>query len=209
MPAGSALCAQLTQAGAQGFVDAPAKPEALKAAAAANELPSLDFTQAPAAVLAAPERMAELQQTRLLDSPPEASFDMLTRLATKLLGTRTALMTLIDKDRQFFKSQTGLGEPWATARQTRLSHSFCQWVVSGREELVVKDATQHPMLRKNLAIQDLGVVAYAGVPVHGKNGEAVGSFCAIDSSPREWSEDDLSTLRQLASEAERLLAAAA
>ena len=207
-PPKSPLRAELLDGGAQDCIDAPATAEAIKAAADGSVLPSLDFTQAPAPVLGAPPRMAELKETKLLDSPVEPRFDMLTKLAAKLLGTPTALLTLVDRDRQFFKSHTGLKEPWAGARQTRLSHSFCQWVVSGREDLVISDATRHPVLKKNLAIKDLGVVAYAGVPLYGKGGEALGSFCAIDSAPREWSEKDLSILRDLADQAQALMSAA-
>jgi CheY-like chemotaxis protein len=207
-PPKSPLRAGMLGAGAQQCIDAPATAEAVKAAVEANQLPSLDFTQAPAAALEAPARLAELKRSGLLDSAAETQFDLLTRLAAKLLGASTALMTLVDRDRQFFKSQTGLKEPWAGARQTRLSHSFCQWVVSGKEDLVINDATSHPVLKKNLAIRDLGVVAYAGVPLYGKGGEALGSFCAIDSSPREWSEKDLSILRELAGQAQALIRAA-
>ena len=154
--------------------------------------------QAPAEIIADPKRVTALKETGLLDSPPQASYDQLAELASRLLGVPTALMSLVDKDRQFFKSQVGLALPWAAARQTRLSHSFCQWVVSGQEDVVIEDARTHPVLRSNLAIKDLGVIAYAGVPVHARAGEAIGSLCAIDSKPRRWSEDDLATLQDLA-----------
>ena len=189
---------ELMAAGAQECLGNPVDPEALDAAIARHRMQELDFTEAPAAVLGDKARMAELKATGLLDTPPETSFDRLTRLASKLLKAPTALMSLVDKDRQFFKSQVGMAEPYATQRQTRLSHSFCQWVVSGQEALVVPDARQHPVLKSNLAIKDMGVVAYAGVPLSGRTGQAIGSFCAIDSRAREWSEDDLATLRDLA-----------
>lgn len=196
--AGDAARAVMMDAGAQDCVEQPVSAQALLAAIGRHLKQSLDFTQAPAEVLAAPERMAELNETGLLDSPPQESFDLLTRLTAKLLGAPVALVTLVDKDRQFFKSQTGLAEPWAGARQTRLSHSFCQWVVSGKEEVVVSNANNHPTLKNNLAIKDLRVIAYAGVPICGRSGQAIGSFCVIDSNPRDWSEAELSLLRDLA-----------
>jgi GAF domain-containing protein len=70
-------------------------------------------------------------------------------------------------------------------------------VVSGREQLIVEDARVHPVLKSNLAIKDLGVIAYAGVPVS-TAGETLGSLCAIDSKPRTWSGEDLETLHDLA-----------
>jgi len=193
----AAACAELLDAGAQECVD-PSDSDALHAALERQERESLDFTQAPAQVIADPARMSALEETRLLDSPREASFDRLTRLVTRLIGAPTALVTLVDRDRQFFKSQAGLAEPWATERQTALTHSFCQWVVSGDEALCVADAREHPVLRSNLAIRQLGVTAYAGMPLHGRDGHAIGSICAIDGAPRAWSEDDLATLRDLA-----------
>jgi len=189
---------QMLAAGAQECVAQREGANVLQAAIGRHLLQSLDFTQAPAEVIADPKRLAALKETGLLDSPQDASFDQLAQLASRLLAVPTALMSFVDKDRQFFKSQVGLAHPWAAARQTRLSHSFCQWVVSGQEEVVIEDARVHPVLRSNLAIKDLGVIAYAGVPVHAKAGEAIGSLCAIDSKPHIWSEDDLATLQDLA-----------
>src|SRR4028118_1712752 len=111
-----------------------------------------------------PTRLLALQRTGLLDSPAEDCFDRLTRLAAKVLRTPMALVSLVDADRQFFKSCVGLPEPWASARQTPLSHSFCQHAVASREPLVVEDARQHPLVKDNLAVRDPGVAASPGAP---------------------------------------------
>src|SRR4028118_1165164 len=129
-------------------------------------------------------RLLALHRTGLLDSPPEACFDRLTRLAAKVLRTPVALVSLVDADRQFFKSCVGLPQPWASARQTPLSRSFCQHVVSAADPLVIADAREHPLVRDNLAVADLGVVAYAGFPLVTGDGHVLGSFCAIDTKPR-------------------------
>ena len=189
---------ELLSAGAQECLKNPVDPAALQEAIERHRLQELDFTEAPREILRDKPRLADLNAAKLLDTPAEESFDRLTRLASKLLRVPTALMSLVDKDRQFFKSQVGLREPWAKERQTRLSHSFCQWVVSGKEALIVPDATEHPVLKSNLAIRDMGVVAYAGVPLSGRTGQAIGSFCAIDSKARQWSDEDMATLRDLA-----------
>lgn len=115
-------------------------------------------------------------------------------------------MSLVDGERQFFKSQVGLPEPWAAARQTPLSHSFCQWVVSGQENLVVDDAREHPALATHQAVRDLGVIAYAGVPLQAWHGEPIGSFCAIDLKAHAWTDDDVATLGDLARLAEACMA---
>ena len=115
---------ELMGAGAQECLKNPVDPAALQEAIERHRMQDLDFTEAPKEVLRDKPRMADLKATKLLDTPAEESFDRLTRLASKLLRTPTALMSLVDKDRQFFKSQVGLGEPYAKDRQTRLSHSF-------------------------------------------------------------------------------------
>lgn len=154
--------------------------------------------QAPDEIIKDAERLDSLRKTGLLDSEPEECYDALTTLAAKLLNAPTALMSLVDHDRQFFKSQYGLGQPWSTARQTPLSHSFCQWVVSSDNELVVDDAREHAILSENGAVHDLGVIAYIGVPLAIDREHPVGSFCTLDSSPHEWTETDLETLQDMA-----------
>ena len=153
------------------------------------------------ATLADPARLAALEATALLDTPAEAAFDRLTRLASRLLGAPVALVSLVAEDRQFFKSCIGLPEPWASSRETGLSHSFCQHAVELREPLVISDAREHPLVRDNAAIQDLGVIAYAGIPLVTGDGHVLGSFCVIDHRPRDWRADEIATLRDLAAAA--------
>ena len=150
------------------------------------------------AALRDPERLRALRETGLLDSPQEESFDRLTTLAADMIGAPVALVSLVDEDRQFFKSCVGLPEPWADRRETPLSHSFCQHAVVAREPLVVEDARVHPVLHDNLAIRDLGVVAYLGIPLIDHRGNALGSLCVIDAQPRAWSDADVRVMRDVA-----------
>ncbi len=143
-------------------------------------------------------RLEALRATRLLDSAPEDTFDRLTRLATRLLGVPVALISLVDRDRQFFKSQQGLPEPWASARETPLTHSFCQHVAATGLPLVISDSAQNLLVAENLARRDLGVVAYLGVPLTATGDLVLGSFCAVDSVAREWSAEDVATMTDLA-----------
>jgi hypothetical protein len=80
-------------------------------------------------------RLAALQRTNLLDSPPEEAFDRLTRLASKILHVPVSLVSLVDHERQYFKSVVGPDDPWATLRETPLSHSLCQHVVASASRL--------------------------------------------------------------------------
>jgi GAF domain-containing protein len=145
-----------------------------------------------------PERLTALHDSLLLDSPPEESFDRLTRLTATVLNVPMAMVSLVDRDRQFFKSCLGLPEPWASQRQTPLSHSFCRHVVESRRPLVVSDAREHPMLRDNPAIRDLGVIAYAGAPLITPDGHVLGTVCAIDHQPRHWTPEQVEILCNLA-----------
>lgn len=94
------------------------------------------------------KRLAALQSTGLLDTPPEEIFDRWTELASRVLKTPVVLMSLVDRDRQFFKSEVGLPEPWAEKRETPLSYSFCQYVAASNQPLVVTDARAHPLVRE-------------------------------------------------------------
>ena len=98
---------------------------------------------------------------------------------------------------------------WASRgppRATPLSHSFCQHVVISGQPLIVTDARHHPLVCDNLAIRDLGVIAYAGVPLLDPTGAVLGSLCAIDTAPRQWDDAALAILRDLAALAQTEIA---
>ncbi|MEP7288755.1 MAG: EAL domain-containing protein [Chloroflexota bacterium] len=143
-----------------------------------------------------PARLNALWQLDLLDTAPEPSFDRLTSLAARVLNVPVVLVSLVDEHRQFFKSCVGLGEPVATKRETPLTHSFCQYVVTSGSPLIITDACQDPLLRDNLAIPDLGVIAYAGMPLITLEGQILGAFCVIDHIPRVWTADEIDTVRE-------------
>ena len=143
-------------------------------------------------------RISALYRLLLLDSPPEEAFDRVTRLLVKLVNVPVAQVTMVDADRQFYKSQVGMAEPWASKRGTPLSHSFCKYVVTSGKPFIVADARQNPLVAENPAIRDLGLIAYAGVPLRTTRGEILGSLCMIDSVVRIWTEDEISILNDLA-----------
>jgi signal transduction histidine kinase len=141
-----------------------------------------------------PRRLHAIDVLDLLSSTPSESLDRLTRLASHLLGSPVALVSIVDADRQFFKSHVGtLG-----IRETPLSYSFCQHVVTSGEPLIVDDCRADDLVKNNLAIEELNVAAYAGVPLVTTTGETLGSFCVIDTKPRHWTPEELEILDDLA-----------
>jgi PAS domain S-box-containing protein len=145
-----------------------------------------------------PERLAALERAAILDTASEQGFDELTRLACALCRAPVALVSLVDKDRQFFKSCIGLPEPYSSTRQTPLSHSFCKHAVMSGQALVIEDAREHPLVRDNPAIEHLGIIAYAGIPLRTREGHVLGTLCVIDRVPRKWNPEHIQLLEHLA-----------
>ncbi|HMN71339.1 MAG TPA: GAF domain-containing protein [Rhodoblastus sp.] len=148
--------------------------------------------------LAMPKRLEALKQSGLMDSEEEEDFNRVTRLARALLGCDICLVSFVDDRRQFFKSSQGLPDATRAARQTPLSHSFCQYVVASEQPLIVEDARADPRVADNPAVRDLNVISYLGMPILGPEGDALGSFCAIDGRPRAWSDADQAAMRDFA-----------
>ena len=112
------------------------------------------------------DRVAELHNLHLLDTPPEERFDRLTRIAQRLFGVPIALVSLIDHDRQWFKSSQGLD-----ARQTPRNISFCGHAILADGPLVVHDALLDPRFADNpLVTGPLAIRFYAGMPLLGPQG---------------------------------------
>jgi len=145
-----------------------------------------------------PARLAALQDTGLLDTGAEEAFDRFTRLASALLRAPTAVVTLVDAERQFFKSAVGLAEPAATDRQNGLAYSYCRYVVAAGEPLAASDTPAHPLLAASLGTTELGVRAYLGAPLRTGEGHVLGSLCVLDSAPHVWTARDRDRLLDLA-----------
>lgn len=154
-------------------------------------------SMASSAALDEGQRLSALVATGLRPASDPA-FETFTRLVRRQLDVPVALVSLVDRARQFFPGAAGLPEPYASERQTPLTHSFCQHVVATGDPLVVDDARDEPLLCDNLAIPDLGVVGYAGMPLVDGQGHTLGSLCAIDTTVRQWTAAELETLRDLA-----------
>ncbi|PCR95671.1 GGDEF domain-containing protein [Pseudomonas fluorescens] len=148
-------------------------------------------------------RVQALYGLNLLDSAPEERFDRLTRLARRLFNVPIALVTLVDKDRQWFKSCVGLD-----ATETPRDVSFCGHAILKDELLLVPDARQDVRFHDNpLVIGDPNIRFYAGYPLTVPNGNKMGTLCLIDTRPRELDDEERDLLRDLAGMAEQELMA--
>jgi PAS domain S-box-containing protein len=144
-----------------------------------------------------PARLEALRRTELLDTPPEAAFDRLTRLASKILRTPLALVNLVDDRRQFSKSCFA-PETWAGEREAPLSESFCRYAVISAEPLAIADARRDPRVRETGTVQELGIVSYLGIPLATSGGHVLGALCVAGFEPRAWREDEIDVLQDLA-----------
>jgi PAS domain S-box-containing protein len=141
-------------------------------------------------------RLRSLRSTELLDTPPEAAFDVLTTAARKIAGTEIALVSLVDAERQWFKSRSGL-EVSETPREV----AFCAHAILGDEPFCVDDASQDPRFLDNPLVTGGPMIrAYAGAPI-AVNGHNLGTVCAISASPRTWTPEVRNALTGLAAAA--------
>ena len=150
--------------------------------------------------LSDPARLGAVRATGLLDTGPEEAFDRLARLAAVVLGAPRAFVTIVDERRSFWKACIGV-DLELEGRENPVEQSFCQYVIGSREPLVVGDARTDPRTRDNPSVELMGIVAWAGYPVHSDDGHILGTFCVCDTRPREWSPRDLMVLDTLASAA--------
>jgi two-component system, cell cycle sensor histidine kinase and response regulator CckA len=154
-----------------------------------------------------PARLAALRHSKLLATGSNEVFDTLTRIVSRVLGVPISVLSVIDKDRQYFQGATGVLQ---SVRNSAPSDSFCATVVASCQPLIVGDARGHPLAHNNAAMEVLDIGAYAGVPVVTAGGQALGALAAISHTPRPWQEDEVGLLHELAllgrAELERRLA---
>jgi signal transduction histidine kinase len=143
-------------------------------------------------------RLASLRDYRILDTPPEAAFDNITTLASKVFQVPIALVTLVDEHRQWFKSRFGFA-----TEETPRAVAFCDVAIREAETLVVPDATQDPRFARNpLVTGDPRIRFYCGVPLRTPDGHALGTLCIIDRQPRAMSSGERGALEVLARQVE-------
>lgn len=139
-------------------------------------------------------RQKALDELKIVDTPPEERFDRITRLAKQLFGVETAAVSLIDHDRQWFKSRIG-----TELKEGPRSDAFCDFTIRESKNFTVLDASQDPRFQNNpLVLEDPNIRFYAGYPLETAGGEHVGALCIFDPHPRIFTTADEALLRDLA-----------
>lgn len=146
-------------------------------------------------------RLGALVNAEILDTAAEADFDALVELAASILDVPISLVSLVDKDRQWFKAKVGI-----TADETPRRDSFCAYAIHAKEVMVVEDATKDPRVCDNLLVTGAPHIRfYAGSPIYSYDGQPLGTLCVIDLKPRKITEAKIKALTTLANQVTKLI----
>ncbi len=150
--------------------------------------------QKPTLPLDETQRLMSLHSLRILDTPSEERYDRITRMARRLFNVEICLVSLVDSDRQWFKSRQGLD-----ACETSREISFCGHAINDAEPFIIIDASLDERFADNPLVTDAPFIRfYAGCPIKSPEGFRIGTLCLIDPKPREMSDADIESLRDLA-----------
>jgi diguanylate cyclase (GGDEF)-like protein len=145
------------------------------------------------------ERLSQLRSLAILDTQPEERFDRVTRMARRLFGVPIALVSLVDENRQWFKSCFGLD-----VSETERRISFCGHAILNKGALVIEDTLKDERFADNPLVTGAPYIRfYAGQPLHTLSNQAMGTLCIIDTEPRRFGQEDLVMLSELAGMVER------
>lgn len=140
------------------------------------------------------DRLASLKKLNILDTPPEERFDRITKLATKVFNVPISTITLVDSNREWYKSVCGLDE-----KESDRATSFCGHAMLENEILIIPDAKKDPRFSDNpMVVGKPFIRFYVGVPLFSADGARIGTFCVKGNEPREITEEEKEVLKGLA-----------
>lgn len=140
------------------------------------------------------ERLEVLQKYEILDTPPDSSFDSITKLTAQLLKVPISVISLVDSDRIWFKSKYGLELP-----EIFRDNGFCATAIEGEDIYIIEDARLDPRTKNNpLVTAEPGLQFYAAVPLKTKEGYNLGTLCVMDKKPRRLSSENEEVLKSFA-----------
>ncbi len=148
--------------------------------------------------LSDPARLKAINEAGLLDTPKEIAFDRLAKMAALVLKAPITIISIIGEKRQFFKANYGLTAPFDVVREVAIDDSICRYTLAG-EEIVAADTKLHPLLKDHPTAISWGIAAFLSIPMVSDSGHVIGSFCAIDPQVHDWTDADLSLMRELTS----------
>jgi PAS domain S-box-containing protein len=143
-----------------------------------------------------PRRIRVFEEANLANRLPDPAFDIFTRLVAQSLNVPIAVISTVTPEHEFRKSVFGHAHAQAANREVPHNYSFCKNVVDTSEALIINDVSADPRFERISAMQGLGVVAYAGVPIIAAD-EVIGACCAIDHVPRAWNEREIQILADI------------
>lgn len=155
-------------------------------------------TAATDPVIRDPQRLRALFDTGLMNTQPGATYDRIAQMAVDALDVPSAGVSLVSDEKQWFCSAAGLSGEMEETRTVPLDRSLCQYAVSSGTPLVIEDARLHPTLAGHPIVADGTVVAYAGIPLTDSHGHTIGTLCAWDGRPKQWTTGHVQVLEDLA-----------
>lgn len=151
---------------------------------------TLGRTQACNRRLTDPARIQAIRNTGLMDAGCQAAFDRLAQLAAKIVNAPLTIVSLVGTDKQCFVADYGLPSPFKESRELPIDSSICRYTLEG-ESIISSNALNDPLLKFHPSTGPWGIVALIVIPLINPEGHVLGTFCAIDSKERKWSEYEI------------------
>jgi signal transduction histidine kinase len=157
---------------------------------------TLNRTQSCNRRLVDPARIQAVNDTGLMDAGRQAAFDRLAQLAAKIVKAPLTIVSLVGADKQYFVADYSLPSPFKESRELPIDSSICRYTLEG-ESIISSNALNDPLLKFHPSTGPWGIVALIVIPLINSDGHVLGTFCAIDSKEREWSEYEIDVMQEL------------